>query len=234
MFVLATRRSEFGRVWEKILSKRCEVRQVASLEDLRELLRAYPVQLVMLDLDLPDARNTSTLRALVQECGKGRLMLGGVEFSPTAELAGLSVGAVACCSPDLPIAECKKMVDVILGGGVWLSSAGIPALVERLRNLAGAQVGETPVPQTQAPAEPAQASAPAEDALIKLTRREREVAELVGSGANNKIIAKKLLITDRTVKAHLTAIYDKLGITDRLQLALRVSANNAAREAAKG
>lgn len=232
MFVVATRRPEFGRVWENILKKRGEVRRVEGLDDLRALLRARVVKLVMLDLDLPDSRNPATLRELVQECGSGKLMLGGIEFAPSAELAGLAVGAAACCGPDLPIADCKKMVEVILGGGVWLSSAGIPALVERLRNLAGGQAEVTLAEPAPAAPEPAETKAqPVDDSLNKLTRREREVAELVGSGDNNKIIARKLLITDRTVKAHLTAIYDKLNITDRLQLALRVSAQKSARKA---
>lgn len=226
MFVLATRRAEFSRVWEQILKKRGEVRQVGGIEDLRQFLHAHAVRLVVLDLELPDSRNPATLRALAKECGSGKLMMGGVQFTPNAELAGLAVGAVACCNPDLPVVECERMIEVILGGGVWLSNAGIPALVERLRNLAGGQADFAPAIQTPSP--PSEAAA--ESALSKLTRREREVAELVGSGANNKVIARKLLITDRTVKAHLTAIYDKLNISDRLQLALQVSAHKASTE----
>ena len=56
--------------------------------------------------------------------------------------------------------------------------------------------------------------------LAELTRREREIAELIGNGESNKQIARTLMITERTVKAHLTEIFRKVGLADRLRLAL--------------
>ena len=56
--------------------------------------------------------------------------------------------------------------------------------------------------------------------LEKLTKREYEIATLVGRGESNKRIANRLDITERTVKAHLTEIFRKLQITDRIKLAL--------------
>jgi DNA-binding NarL/FixJ family response regulator len=55
-----------------------------------------------------------------------------------------------------------------------------------------------------------------------LTEREITIARCVASGQNNADIAQELGITERTVKAHLTSIFEKLGVSDRLQLALRV------------
>jgi DNA-binding NarL/FixJ family response regulator len=53
-----------------------------------------------------------------------------------------------------------------------------------------------------------------------LTDREREVLRLVGDGLPNKSIARRLGISERTVKAHLTSIFQQLGVTDRTQAAL--------------
>lgn len=53
-----------------------------------------------------------------------------------------------------------------------------------------------------------------------LTPREREVVGLVAAGASNKEIAERLLIAERTVKAHLTSVFEKLGLSSRLQLAI--------------
>jgi DNA-binding NarL/FixJ family response regulator len=55
---------------------------------------------------------------------------------------------------------------------------------------------------------------------LKLTEREREVLDMVGNGLPNKTIARRLGISERTVKAHLTNIYQRLGVTDRTQAAL--------------
>jgi len=61
------------------------------------------------------------------------------------------------------------------------------------------------------------------DELEPLTVRERQIARLLGQGASNKAIAEQLGITERTVKAHLTAIFRKAGVRDRMQLALLVN-----------
>ena len=58
--------------------------------------------------------------------------------------------------------------------------------------------------------------------LENLTKREYEIAILVGRGESNKQIARRLDITERTVKSHLTEIFRKLAITDRIKLALLV------------
>lgn len=55
---------------------------------------------------------------------------------------------------------------------------------------------------------------------VRLTDREWEVLRMVGEGLPNKAIARRLGITERTVKAHLTSVYHQLGVTDRTQAAL--------------
>ena len=55
---------------------------------------------------------------------------------------------------------------------------------------------------------------------VHLTAREREVLRMVGEGQPNKTIARRLGISERTVKAHLTSVYQRLGVTDRTQAAL--------------
>ena len=62
-----------------------------------------------------------------------------------------------------------------------------------------------------------------EDWSAKLTRREQTVASAIASGASNKEIARRLKITERTVKAHVSAVLDKLQVRDRLQISLRIN-----------
>jgi len=54
--------------------------------------------------------------------------------------------------------------------------------------------------------------------ITQLTRREREITALIGEGLNNKEIAERLFISQSTVRTHLTSIFAKLGVPDRLKL----------------
>ncbi len=92
----------------------------------------------------------------------------------------------------------RQLAQVVALGGVWVGAD----LMQRLMLLS---------------ARPAVA-----DRLAPLTPRERAVAEAVAAGHTNKEVARLLDITERTVKAHLGAIFDKLGVRDRLQLVLLV------------
>ncbi|HEX4885317.1 MAG TPA: response regulator transcription factor [Casimicrobiaceae bacterium] len=67
---------------------------------------------------------------------------------------------------------------------------------------------------------PAPAHLATPEGLEKLTEREREVVSLIAQGMHNKAIAAELGITDHTVRHHLTAIFAKLGVADRLELAV--------------
>jgi len=88
-----------------------------------------------------------------------------------------------------------------------------PELMRRLRTaLAGQRA-------------PAQSEA---DQLVALSRREKEVALAAAAGASNKEIARALGITERTVKAHLSAIFKSLGIRNRVQLSVLVNGERLA------
>jgi DNA-binding NarL/FixJ family response regulator len=61
-------------------------------------------------------------------------------------------------------------------------------------------------------------SPPEEDLLAGLSRREKEVAGYVAQGMTNQTIAEKMFVSLRTIKAHLSSIYDKTGLRNRLEL----------------
>ncbi|MFI5713003.1 response regulator [Kribbella sp. NPDC051620] len=65
---------------------------------------------------------------------------------------------------------------------------------------------------------------------FKLTGREQEVLDMVADGLPNKLIARRMGISERTVKAHLTNIYQRLGVTDRTQAALWVQRQRRAEQ----
>jgi DNA-binding NarL/FixJ family response regulator len=88
---------------------------------------------------------------------------------------------------------------------------------ELIRGIRAAARGESPLAPkaAQALVRARAARAPAE-----LSRREREVLELLAQGLPNKLIARRLEISEKTVKAHVTSIFQRIGVTDRTQAAL--------------
>lgn len=103
----------------------------------------------------------------------------------------------------------EQVAQVVSAGGMWLGADLMRQLV-----LATARI----LPTT---------STPNAD-LSLLTSREKAVAELVAAGKSNKEVARDLDITERTVKAHLGAAFEKLQVRDRLQLVLMFSNKSGA------
>lgn len=119
--------------------------------------------------------------------------------------SALSAGAVGYAHAYSPSAMLVEIKTVIGHGGLWLG----PELLQRLIESSTKLVGNQP--------------AYVDGLLAQLTSREREVAVEVAKGLSNKEVAKRLNITERTVKAHLAATFERLGAKDRLQLALMLN-----------
>ncbi len=112
-----------------------------------------------------------------------------------------------------------QVAQVVATGGMWLGADLMRQLV-----LATARI----VPAINNPkVNNLKATNPKVD-LSLLTSREKAVAELVAAGKSNKEIARDLDITERTVKAHLGSVFEKLQVRDRLQLVLVFSDKSGA------
>ncbi len=130
------------------------------------------------------------------------------EPSDEKGLAALSEGAVGYANAHAAPELLRTIESVVRKQGLWVGES----LLNRLtRAISGATT--TPVKQAQHPA------------LAKLSEREREVAIRVAQGESNKEIARVLNIAERTVKAHLSAVFEKLGVRDRLKLAILLGSN---------
>ena len=128
---------------------------------------------------------------------------------PTDEeaLAAFAAGARGYCNTHAAAKLLVQIAAVVLQGGLWIGES----LMQRLVSATGRLQASVAV-------------ATASEAWSKgLTDREKQVARTLASGASNKEIARILGITDRTVKAHVGAIFEKLQVRDRLQLSLRVN-----------
>lgn len=149
--------------------------------------------LVLLDLNLPGATDLSCLTALRRA-------------APATPIVVVSA-----------VSDPKIMQDVIMGGASAFIPKSAPGqvLINALRViLAGGTYMPTGVVASLRGAESAAARS-------ELTQRQRRVLELLSTGLSNKRIARALDISEITVKAHVTAIFRKLGVTNRVQAGLR-------------
>lgn len=130
-------------------------------------------------------------------------------------LALFSAGIRGYCNAHATAANLRQVADVVQAGGLWIGEA----LMQRLLASTRAAMLRMPV---AVPASDVSAGVSTE-CLSELTKRELEVARAIAGGSSNKEIARQLNITERTVKAHASAVFQKLGVRDRLHLALIVN-----------
>jgi len=116
----------------------------------------------------------------------------------------LKQGAMGYCHVEAAPEQLREIALVVEHGGFWMP----PELMQRFLALSSRVA---PIP------------APAKPGVDVLTTRELMVAEQVARGASNREIAATLAIAERTVKAHLSVIFEKLQVRDRVQLALAMN-----------
>lgn len=162
--------------------------------------------ILLLDLALPRLGGIKGVLATRNLSPETKIVL--LARSPNAKelISVLRAGAWGYCEKDIDPSLLKKAVVRVQKGEVWLKRNLVPHLIEELARLTRRRLKDS-LPKL-------------DSRLANLTPRERDVVSLVGNGASNKEIASRLTVTEHTVKAHLTAIFRKLGFSGRVQLAL--------------
>ncbi len=182
---------------------------VSSVDQARQLVTTATMLWLHAD-SLPGALLQATLAELRSKFATQAVII--LTCMPNhAEAANVfKGGASGYCHAMAAPALLQQVALVVQNGGLWVGPDLMKVLVDVLGPVLAAQSSEIP-----------------NAVLLKLTPREQEVALQVGRGASNKEISSTLAITERTVKAHLGTIFEKLGIRDRLQLALLVSRDDS-------
>jgi DNA-binding NarL/FixJ family response regulator len=165
-------------------------------------LREHP-DVILLDLDLGDANGLDMLPQLREAAPEAHvLVLTGVRDVEMHRRA-VRLGAVGIVRKERAAEILLEAIAKVHAGEVWLDS-----------QLLASVLGKAARPQTNRPRDP-------EELKIKtLTARERELIEVLGKGLKNQEIADCLCISEATVRHHLTSIYAKLNVGDRLELAI--------------
>ena len=161
-------------------------------------------QVVLLGVD---ARRDDAVEAVREAAAKWRpapvlALTASEDRSRNRQL--VRAGARGVVTDSGQTAQLVSAIHRVHDGEIWLARTCMSQLIDELA------ASSEPLPAHLATAE----------GLDRLTEREREVVALIARGLHNKAIAGELGITDHTVRHHLTAIFGKLGVSDRLELAV--------------
>ena len=154
----------------------------------------------------PRAQGAAELVGKLGIAYRGRpLVLLADEPSQDEAMAALAAGAVGYCNGHAAADVLRQVAMVVENGGIWVGQGLMQRLLAATARL---------LPANEASEQAWRAA---------LTPREQEAALLLAKGARNKEIARQLDITERTVKSHVSAMLEKFGVRDRLQLSLIIN-----------
>jgi DNA-binding NarL/FixJ family response regulator len=209
--LLCSSDEDISHRWHESLVEVGELSVATSREALISILKTYQAEVVLIDLKLfaKDYRKLPEL--LCQRFPNVSFIVLSPMPNDDEGLYLISHGVKGYCNRYISKALLVKAVELVRMNEVWVGRSLLFKLMNRLSTMSLPKDDDQSVKGEN------------DEKLAKLTEREREIAQLIGAGDSNKVIANKLDITERTVKAHLSSIFRKTATKDRLQLGLLIN-----------
>lgn len=163
-------------------------------------VRSCLPDILLLDLDMPGMPGLDALRDVVSTGAGTRVIMVTGRIEAADIVRALQLGARGIVLKDAAPDQIHHAIDAVMHGRYWVGDAPVENIFEALEALTTA---DTAPRQT-----------------FGLTPRELQIVEAVVEGCTNQLIADRFRISEDTVKRHLTHVFDKLGVSNRLELAL--------------
>jgi DNA-binding NarL/FixJ family response regulator len=170
-----------------------------------ERARALRPDVILMDIRMPVLNGLDATRQLHARPDPPRVIVLTTFDADDHVLGALAAGADGFLLKDTPPLEILDAIRKVAAGDPMLSPSVTRTLIDRVRTEAGDD-----------------RSAEAKKRLAVLTDRELDVAQAVGRGLSNAEIAKELYLSVPTVKAHVSRLFEKLVVTNRVQIAICV------------
>lgn len=168
---------------------------------ITQVLELEP-DILLLDLAMPRLPGLEAMRAIMGRSPRVKIILLTSTISTQQVIEALQIGARGIVLKDAVVGDLSRSLRAVISGDYWIGGERVVNLLHALREL------------TQ------KAAAAPERKTYGLTPRELEVVNSIVEGCSNKDIAKEFTISEETVKRHLSNIFDKTGVSTRLELAL--------------
>ena len=177
------------------------VGEAGNRDDALSLAASEHPHIILLDLDLGGDSGMALIADLIAAACEARIIILTGLRDPESHRQAVLLGAMGIVKKEKAAEVLITAIERVHAGEAWLDPslmAGV--LTEMTRSSRGRKTD------------------PEKDKIAALTNREREVIALVGEGIKSKEIAGRLFISETTVRHHLTSIFDKLGVADRVEL----------------
>jgi two-component system nitrate/nitrite response regulator NarL len=161
---------------------------------------------VLMDLKLPRVDGLTVIRSIQARAPRSKVLLFTASDYKDDFVEAMKLGCSGILLKEAPTNLIEKSLQKVSAGEIWLDSNTTAAVIRQF------------AAPSELPAAHGNGKPPRERA--QLSQREREIIVLIAQGYKNKEIAEKMFITEQTVKNHLHNVFDKLGVSDRLELAL--------------
>jgi two-component system nitrate/nitrite response regulator NarL len=166
-----------------------------------DLVAKIKPDIVLLELSLLKQTDMNTIRGIKEASDQVRLILLSDEGDSAVIQEAVKNGVMGLVNKKQPPSILFKALEKVNAGEVWLERSLIASI---LSHLSGNHSSVSMDPE--------------EESISQLSEREKQVIGLIAQGLKNKNISNHLCITENTVRHHLTSIYRKLGVSDRLEL----------------
>lgn len=184
------------------------VADVESAEDIVELVWQSRPDLLLLDIRMPQGSGLDAIPAVLKISPNTQVLVLTASDEKEEHVRAFRLGAKGVILKDSARQTLTQAIRTVCRGEVWMDPRMGGALAEELSHLGG---------------ESEPISTRHENGL---TERELEIVKLVASGFKNKEVGNTLAISERTVKTHLTNIFQKLGVRDRVGLVMYALKHN--------
>lgn len=158
--------------------------------------------ILLLDLQMPRLPGLEALRAIMSRSPRVKIIMLTGKISTQEIIEALQIGARGIVLKASVAGDLSMALRTVLSGDYWIGGARVVNLLHALGELTK------------------QAASMPERKTYGLTPRELEVVTCIVEGCSNKDIAKQFTISEETVKRHLSNVFDKTGVSTRLELAL--------------
>jgi DNA-binding NarL/FixJ family response regulator len=158
--------------------------------------------ILLLDVAMPRLPGLEAMRAIMTKSPRVKIVLLTSTISVQQIIEALQIGARGIVLKDSVAGDLTFALRAVLGGDYWIGGERVANLLKALQELQ------------------AKAAAVPERKTYGLTPRELEVVTCIVEGCSNRDIAKQFNISEETVKRHLSNVFDKTGVSTRLELAL--------------